>query len=80
MKMENEIAAPASGTVEAVRVSPGDAVAAGQVLVSVARRLTDGAVLSVGAARRGRRAGALSHEPCDLQLADRGLEVAYIRS
>jgi acetyl-CoA/propionyl-CoA carboxylase biotin carboxyl carrier protein len=35
MKMENEIGAPASGTVEAVRVSTGDAVAAGHVLVSI---------------------------------------------
>jgi pyruvate carboxylase subunit B len=33
MKMENELKAPATGVVKAVRVSPGEAVEKGQVLV-----------------------------------------------
>jgi pyruvate carboxylase subunit B len=33
MKMENELKAPAAGTVAAVRAQPGEAVEKGQVLV-----------------------------------------------
>jgi biotin carboxyl carrier protein len=33
MKMENELKSPATGVVKAVRVSPGEAVEKGQVLV-----------------------------------------------
>jgi methylmalonyl-CoA carboxyltransferase 1.3S subunit len=33
MKMENELKAPAAGTVGAVHTQPGDAVEKGQVLV-----------------------------------------------
>jgi len=35
MKMQNEIAAPSAGVVSAVHVSQGEAVAAGEKLVSV---------------------------------------------
>lgn len=35
MKMQNEVKSPKAGTVQAIRVSPGDSVAAGQVLVIV---------------------------------------------
>jgi biotin carboxyl carrier protein len=33
MKMETNIASPIAGTIKTIRVSPGDAVKAGQVLV-----------------------------------------------
>ena len=35
MKMQNEVKSPKAGTVQAIRVSPGDSVAAGQVLVVI---------------------------------------------
>lgn len=35
MKMQNEVKSPKAGTVQAIRVSAGDSVAAGQVLVIV---------------------------------------------
>jgi len=35
MKMENELMAPTAGTVQEIRVTPGDAVEAGQELVVV---------------------------------------------
>ena len=35
MKMQNEVKSPKAGTVQAIRVSPGDSVAAGQILVVV---------------------------------------------
>jgi biotin carboxyl carrier protein len=35
MKMQNEMKSPKAGTVQAIRVSPGDSVAAGQVLVVI---------------------------------------------
>jgi biotin carboxyl carrier protein len=35
MKMQNEVKSPKTGTVQAIRVSPGDSVAAGQVLVVI---------------------------------------------
>jgi len=35
MKMENELRAVAPGEVKEVRVSPGDAVTAGQVLILI---------------------------------------------
>jgi biotin carboxyl carrier protein len=35
MKMQNELKSPKAGVVQAIRVSPGDSVAAGQVLVVI---------------------------------------------
>lgn len=35
MKMQNELKSPKAGVVQAIRVSPGDSVAAGQVLIVV---------------------------------------------
>ena len=35
MKMQNEVVSPCDGTVRALRVSPGDAVTKGQILVEL---------------------------------------------
>ena len=37
MKMENPLPSPASGTVQEIKASPGDQVAAEQVLVTIGR-------------------------------------------